>query len=238
MSGGTSEQELLIQLETALHRLVESFWEEPYRYFTESDAVTSLWQWFAQRPGLVEPYRTADEAYRFETGLLHREYPTFFRLDDRDPKERKGRPFRRGHYDLVLLSPGFIQSNDAESVTNRRIKERPEHSVPPLVAAVEFKLSVREFRPERETTIRHDLGKLKLALESPPDIGAAYMCVLWRDEKASPDNLEEYRDVVEKLLLEYPSIGFVLAASWPQHQSQSFVHYGGPWLTAETDSPK
>jgi hypothetical protein len=24
-------QELVIQLETALHRLVESFWEEPYR---------------------------------------------------------------------------------------------------------------------------------------------------------------------------------------------------------------
>ena len=33
-----SGQTFLVQLETALHRLVESFWEEPYCFFTESDA--------------------------------------------------------------------------------------------------------------------------------------------------------------------------------------------------------
>jgi hypothetical protein len=35
-------QGLLIQLETALHRLAESFWDQPYRFFTEADAVAGL----------------------------------------------------------------------------------------------------------------------------------------------------------------------------------------------------
>jgi hypothetical protein len=38
MGTDVSGQELLIRLETALHRLVESFWEEPYRYFTGAEA--------------------------------------------------------------------------------------------------------------------------------------------------------------------------------------------------------
>jgi len=63
----------LIQLETALHRLVESFWDEPYRFFTEGDAVVALQSWVARRPELAQAQRTADG---FETGLLHREYPT------------------------------------------------------------------------------------------------------------------------------------------------------------------
>lgn len=75
MSSDAPGQELLIQLETALHRLVESFWEEPYRFFTESDAVAALQFWVARRPGLAQTQRTADG---FETSLLHREYPPSF----------------------------------------------------------------------------------------------------------------------------------------------------------------
>ena len=36
MSETVAAQTLLTQLETVLHRLVESFWEEPYRYFTQA----------------------------------------------------------------------------------------------------------------------------------------------------------------------------------------------------------
>ena len=87
MSASTPQQALLIPLETALHRLVEGFWEEPYRYFTERDAVTALQTWVATRPALAQAYQTTDG---FETGLLHREYPTPFRLDDKDPTRRGG----------------------------------------------------------------------------------------------------------------------------------------------------
>ena len=43
-------QGLLIQLETALHRLAEGFWDQPYRFFTEADAVAGLQRWVATRP--------------------------------------------------------------------------------------------------------------------------------------------------------------------------------------------
>ena len=43
-----------------------------------------------------------------------------------------------------------------------------------------------------DSKVRQDLGKLQLALESPADATAAYMCVFCRDVKAEPENLEEY----------------------------------------------
>lgn len=53
MSASSLGQKLLIQLETGFHHLVESFWEEPYLYFSESDAVAALQSWFAKRPALA-----------------------------------------------------------------------------------------------------------------------------------------------------------------------------------------
>jgi len=81
-----SGQTFLVQLETALHRLVESFWEEPYRYFTEADAVVGLQSWVARRPELAQTLRTADG---FETGLLHREYQITNKLVIRTQKGDK-----------------------------------------------------------------------------------------------------------------------------------------------------
>ena len=42
MRTNPSTQKLLIESETILHRLVESFWEEPYRTLTKCDAVAAL----------------------------------------------------------------------------------------------------------------------------------------------------------------------------------------------------
>ena len=42
MRTNPSTQKLLIQLETVVHRLVKSFWEEPSRTLTESNAVAAL----------------------------------------------------------------------------------------------------------------------------------------------------------------------------------------------------
>lgn len=232
MCANARGQKLRIQLETALHRLVESFWEEPYRYFTESDAVTALWHWVARRPGLAQAHRTADG---FETGLLHREYPTFFRLKDSNPTQRLGSPASRGHYDLALINPAYIQQHDAETVHNRDITRQGDRSSSPLVAAVEFKLFTQTWKPNKDTEVGQDLGKLKLALEPPADAIAAYMCVFCRDVETKPEDLEEYRQAVEELPAKYPNISFVLAVSWPK-QRESFVHYSGLWITEQPDS--
>jgi hypothetical protein len=231
MGTNTPEQELLIQLETALHRLVESFWEQPYRYFTESDAVTALQSWVATRPALGRAYHTADS---FETGLLHREYPTFFRLDDKNPTKREKSPYSRGHYDLAVLNPAFIQDYDAEIVTNRRFREGYVYPTPPLVAAVEFKLFVQRWKPEKDTLVRRDMGKLNLALKAPPDTGSAYMCILWCDAKSEPGPPEVYEKAVEGMLSEFSDIRTVFAICWPHAQRKAFVHYSGSWITGES----
>ena len=56
--------------------LADSVRDQPYRFFTEADAVAGLQRWVATRPEMAQTCRTADG---FETSLLRWEYPTFFR---------------------------------------------------------------------------------------------------------------------------------------------------------------
>jgi hypothetical protein len=231
MSSDTPGQELLIQLETALHRLVESFWEEPYRFFTESDAVAALQSWVARRPELAQTLRTADG---FETGLLHREYPTFFRFDKNNPTQRLDSPARRGHYDLALIDPAYVRHHGAETIINRSIEARGDLSSPPLLAAVEFKLFARGWSPGRVRGVEQDLGKLHLALESPADVSAAYLCVFQRDVSTTLRRWERYWSDLEESLAKFSDIRAVLSVCWPKQERDPFVHYSGPWITTMT----
>ena len=235
MSANTSAQELLIQLETALHRLVESFWEEPYRYFTESDAITALQSWFVNRPALTQPHCTNDS---FETGLLHREYPTFFRFRKSDPVKRLPKPARRGHHDLVLIDPAYVRDHGAETVTNRDIENCGTVSSPPLLAAVEFKFFARPWSSDGVRSVEQDLGKLNLTLdvvESPAYARAAYLCIFQRDTSPKLAHWNRHWPTVKKMLTDFPDIRSVVAVCWPtQKDREPFVHYGGPWITGET----
>jgi len=233
MSTSNQGQELVIHLETALHRLVEGFWDEPYRLFTESDVVAALQSWVARRPELAQTQCTADG---FETGLLHREYPTFFRFKKSDPTHRLDRPARRGHYDLVLINPAYIRRHEAKTVTNRDVEDRGGCSRPPLLAAVEFKLfAPRGWNPSRVRGVEQALGKLQLALASPADVSAAYLCVFQRDVSTTPRRWERHWPAVEEMLAGYPNIRTVLAVCWPKQEREPFVYYSGPWITTATE---
>ena len=231
MSPNDRGLELLVQLETALHRLVESFWDEPYRFFTEADAVAALQSWVTRRPELAQTQRTADE---FETSLLHREYPTFFRFDKDNPTQRLGPPARRGHYDLVLIDPAYVRNHEAETVLNRDIEDHSDLSSPPLLAAVEFKLFARGWNPSLIRGVRQDLGKLQLALQSPTDVSTAYLCVFQRDVSTRPGHRERHWPDVEKMLADFTDIRTVLAVCWPKQEREPFVYYSGPWITTVT----
>lgn len=224
-------QELLVPLETALHRLVESFWEEPYRFFTEADAVAALQFWVAKRPKLAQVVHTSDG---FETGLLHREYPTFFRLSMDDPTERLGPPARRGHYDLVLIDPAYAQRHTAEIVTNRDIGNQGKGSSPPLLAAVEFKLFTRGWNDAKVRDVKKAARKLQLALELPADVSAAYLCVFQRDVSTKQRPCECYWKKVKEKLKDCPDIRAVVAMCQTKSGQNPFVHYSGPWITTVT----
>lgn len=228
MSTNDRGLEILVQLETALHRLVESFWDEPYRFFTEGDAVAALQSWVTRRPELAQTQHTADG---FETGLLHREYPTFFRFDKDNPTQRLGPPAGRGRYDLVLIDPAYVRNHEAETVLNRDIEDQGDLSRPPLLAAVEFKLFACGWNPSLIRDVRQDLGKLQLALQSPADVSTAYLCVFQRDVSTTLRSWERHWPGVERMLADFTNIRTVLAVCWPEQGQEPFVYYGGPWIT-------
>ncbi len=221
-------QGLLIQLETTLHRLVESFWDQPYRFFTEADAVAGLQRWVATRPEMGQPYRTAD---RFETGLLHREYPTFFRLDDQKPTQRLPKPAARGHYDAVLLNPACVRNCKAEALTNRSLGKQEGFPARPLLAVVEFKLFPDGWTKTRVKDVKKELGKLQLSLEQPPDTEAAYLCILQRDVSGRENRWEEHWPQVEAALKAHSEVRSVVAISWPGQEREPLVRYYNSWQT-------
>ena len=124
-------------LENAIHKLVNEFLQAPYVFFTEADAVVRFHQILDADPIIGRRVQTSDG---FETSLVHREYPTFFRFCGKEPTARLGPPASRGHYDMVILNPAFVAAHRVATVTNRDIKTTRDESIAPFQAVVEFKL--------------------------------------------------------------------------------------------------
>jgi len=178
---------------------------------------------------LAQTYGTADDG--LETGLLHRKYPTFFRLDDQDPAHRLPAPARRGHYDLVVLNPACVQNCKAEILTNRTLRDRDEFPARPLLAVVEFKLFPDGWNNTRVKDVRNELGKLRLSLEQPPDTETAYLCILQRDVSGREGRWEQHWPQVEGELDADSDIRSLVAVCWPAQEREPFVGYYGPWQT-------
>jgi hypothetical protein len=229
MSSTLSGQKLLIQLETALHRLVEGFWDEPYRCFTSADALAALQPWLARRPELGAPYRSSDG---FETGLLHGGYPTSFGFSEDGLTASQDLSQARGSFDLVVVDPAYLQGQRAEALRTADFGVRAGLAAPPLLAAVEVRLFGQGWGPAEEVLVLQDLVKLRLALEPPADVTAAYLCLFIRDLILEPALSLDYSLAMEKALAGFPDIRTVAAISWPARELAPYVHYDGPWITA------
>lgn len=101
-------------------RIGEMFRGFPYYFFTERDIHSLLCDITNEELQLhgVEPMKTSDG---YEVSLVHHEYPTPFRCDMKDHRFEKkdGPPFKRGHYDLVVLNPEFVGSNSLDVVSSK-----------------------------------------------------------------------------------------------------------------------
>ncbi|TET44192.1 hypothetical protein E3J62_11025 [candidate division TA06 bacterium] len=103
------------RVEEAIDELEEQFEKDGTLFYTENDVVCRFYALIQE--GLewaTKPDRHGQRHY-----LVHREYPTPFRCDmggvgfavkGEGDRTSKGGKYQRGHYDIVVLNPEFIQA--------------------------------------------------------------------------------------------------------------------------------
>lgn len=212
-------------LESAIGGLVGEFKGAPYVFFTEADAVVRLHQLLIEEDrSLSRRVQTVDG---HPVGLIHREYPTFFRFDDKNPTARVGPPARRGHYDTVILNPDFVAAHPVETVLNRSIKAERDRSILPFQAVVEFKLHTRGWSQGRAKGVIAELGKLHLSAKEAP---LRYLVLLMRYRDTRRYRWEKYWPQVRDAADAREDIASVFAVHWTELDREPDVHRFGPWL--------
>jgi hypothetical protein len=121
-------------------------------------------------------YPTSDP--KNKTVLIHREYPTSFRYKKTEMvlDEKEG---GRGHYDLVVLNPDFVNAHRIEEVMAQNYKKSRRETPYHLLAAIEFKLITRPLGKNLVEEIHRDFQKLSWALEKK-QTKQAYMIIFNR----------------------------------------------------------
>lgn len=87
---------------------MSDFLDEAYNFFAEADFVARFQNYLESFDSFAQKATTTDGHV---VGLIHREYPTFFRFSAKSPTKQLGPPAKRGHYDIVLLSPEFVKAH-------------------------------------------------------------------------------------------------------------------------------
>jgi hypothetical protein len=213
-------------LENAIHKLVNEFLQAPYVFFTEADTVVRFHQILDADPVIGRRVQTSDG---FETNLVHREYPTFFRFSDKEPTARLGPPAHRGHYDTVILNSAFVATHPAATVTNRDIKTIRDESIAPFQAVVEFKLDNKGWSVGRARGTIAELGKLYLSDESP----LRYLVVLMRYCAPTLTRWHKYWPMVRQAAIDKPEIASLFAIQWLTCKKGSEVYRFGCWSSGQ-----
>jgi hypothetical protein len=211
-------------LEKVIRQMVDEFMAAPYRFFTEADAVARFHQLLSRESRLIDPVETMDG---HQVSLVHREYPTFFRLSDRNPEERLESRGRRGHYDTVILNPAFVRAHPAETVMNRTIDVPRNMAIVPFEAVIETKMHTRGWSKEQARGVIEELGKLKL---SKPEAPLRYMVLMMRYRESRMYRWNRYWPQVRDLAGPEPDIRSVFAVCWLDPADGPEPFWFGPWL--------
>jgi hypothetical protein len=216
-----------ITIERAIHQLVSEFLDEPYRFFTEADAVARFHELLEADPILNQRVTTENG---HQIPIIHQEYPTFFRFDDKNPIARLpvSSKARRGHYDLVIMNPEFISAHTAETVKNRNYKFERIEGIQPLQAVVEFKLDDLGWSNGRTKGIWAEIGKLVLSQE---DVELRYLVALMRYRAPNENRWKKYWPQVEQTAQEQCDVRSLFATSWVSIEREPSVSTFGNWLS-------
>lgn len=226
--------DIQINLERAIHQLVDEFLREPYRFFTEADAVSRFHQ-------LLEADKTLNIRVKSKDGvslsMIHQEYPTFFRFDDGMPTARldASTGARRGHYDIVILSPGFIRQHSVETVKNRDIaNERIKH-IQPFQAVVEFKLDDRGWNSGKTKGAIAEMGKLILSRE---EADLRYFVGLMRYTAPTENRWNKYWPDVTQAAMDHMEIRSLFATYRTLPDQPPHVQSFGDWCVKYEERKK
>jgi len=122
-----TEVELAVDWSDVKDRIIrqigEMFHDCPYYFFTERDIHSLLYDVANEelRLGGVTETKTSDG---YLVNLVHHEYPTPFRCDMKAYSfvKKDKPPYKRGHYDLVILNPVFVRTNNLDVVCAKDFK--------------------------------------------------------------------------------------------------------------------
>lgn len=198
----------ILDIEKAIFELVSEFCQDPFRFFTEADAVARFHTILEQQNQFGNIVGSMDE---YKIPLIHQEFPTFFRFDDDNPVQKLDPPARRCHYDLVVLNPDFIKKRTAVEATNRQIIDLDGEDGPAIFAAVEFKLDPIGWSKGRTRGIGAEFGKLAL---SSDDIEHRYQVALMRYTAPTMTRWDKYWDQVKQTAKTHNEINSNFAVCW------------------------
>lgn len=100
-----------------IRRTGEMFHDCPYYFFTERD-IHSLLCDIANEELRLDGVTETKTSDGYLVNLVHHEYPTPFRCDMKAYNfvKKDKPPYKRGHYDLVILNPVFVRRNNLDVV--------------------------------------------------------------------------------------------------------------------------
>jgi len=213
-------------LEKTIHKLVDEFVKNPYVFFTEADAVSIFHQFLIESTEFNSSYKTSDG---YEINTIHREFPTFFRFDGKNPAIRleDNTGASRGHYDMAILKPEFIMAHKADTVANRDIKTQATITQSPFEAVLEFKLHNNGWSKGRVDGVKAELGKLSLTLGESP---LCYLIVFQRYRAPNLNRWNRWWDTVKQAAEQSVQIRSIVAIQWLTVKNKPEIFSFGPWL--------
>jgi hypothetical protein len=116
-----TEVELTVDWNDMKNRIIrrsgEMFHDCPYYFFTERD-IHSLLCDIANEELRLDGVTETKTSDGYLVNLVHHEYPTPFRCEMKayDFVKKDRPPYKRGHYDLVILNPAFVRRNSLDVV--------------------------------------------------------------------------------------------------------------------------
>ncbi len=145
-----SHQGIIEAVNKSIDTISGEFRSHPTCFFTENDIVCRFYGIMLEEL----PVSKAIDKDGHEHFLVHREYPTPFRCDmsggrfevkDDDARTEKGGKFQRGHYDMVVLNPDFVDRHRFEVIRAQNYQLFKDEVVskvdsygPPILYGLEF----------------------------------------------------------------------------------------------------